>query len=439
MARRPAPRPRLWPAAAVILLAAWCAAGCGERKPVLLVSKSEMSFGNGESHQTFDVKNGGEDGLLVGGVAPLHYELNSDQSWITINPASGSCGEGQRNAHVVEIRRDGLPLGDHTATIRIVSNAGPWAITVRALNTEPPCTDLPTEPANPGPDDGATNRPVGTDLAWEGGESQCTGLAATYHVYFGTNSSPPLRDSTDAPSWDPGPLEYATTYYWKIVATDANGSAEGPVWSFRTAPVPCSQGPSSVTLNEPSNGAVLVPTSQDLKWSGGNSRCPGLNATYEVYFGTSSPPPFHHDNGDSKSWDPGTLELGKTYYWKIVARDDNGSVSSPTWSFTTVLTCITPPTEACSPTPADYADDVDDDTDLSWGCGDSQCQGTVTYDVYFGRDPSPDNGEFLGSTTNRHWSLPRLNDDTTYYWKVVTRDARGSTTSRVWRFQTAED
>jgi len=38
-----------------------------------------------------------------------------------------------------------------------------------------------------------------------------------------------------ATSHDPGPLEYATTYYWRVDAFDGIQTYTGPVWSFTTA------------------------------------------------------------------------------------------------------------------------------------------------------------------------------------------------------------
>ena len=70
------------------------------------------------------------------------------------------------------------------------------------------------------------------DLSWDGGDPQ--GDLVTYDVYFGSTTSPPIvsADQIDA-SYDPGTLEYDTTYYWKIIADDNNGSITyGPLWSF---------------------------------------------------------------------------------------------------------------------------------------------------------------------------------------------------------------
>jgi hypothetical protein len=107
------------------------------------------------------------------------------------------------------------------------------------------------------------------------------------------------------------------------------------------------------------------------------------------------------------------------------------------WSFTTEEPCIALPAAPCSPLPADGAGNINENTDLAWGCGESQCNGLVaTYDVYFGTNPTPGAEEFRGNTAAKLWVLPKQLRSTTYYWKIVTKDANGSTAGPVWSFRT---
>jgi len=58
--------------------------------------------------------------------------------------------------------------------------------------------------------------------------------------------------------------------------------------------------------------------------------------TYDVYFGSSSPPPLIISRHSQTTYDPGKLDYGTQYYWQIVAWDNYGaSISGPIWSFTT--------------------------------------------------------------------------------------------------------
>ncbi|RLF36819.1 MAG: hypothetical protein DRN08_00615 [Thermoplasmata archaeon] len=78
-----------------------------------------------------------------------------------------------------------------------------------------------------------------------------------------------------------------------------------------------------------------VDVDADLSWSGGDPD-PGDVVTYDVYFGTSTPPPLVVNNQSSTVYDPGTMSYMTTYYWKIVAWDNHGAKSiGQIWSFTT--------------------------------------------------------------------------------------------------------
>jgi hypothetical protein len=56
---------------------------------------------------------------------------------------------------------------------------------------------------------------------------------------------------------------------------------------------------------------------------------------YDVYFGESPDPPLFDSNIVEKALNLERLKKDTTYYWRVVARDDNGSTSSPVWTFTT--------------------------------------------------------------------------------------------------------
>lgn len=84
----------------------------------------------------------------------------------------------------------------------------------------------------------------------------------------------------------------------------------------------------------PSNHASSVSVSADLSWSGGDPDA-GDTVTYDVYFGTSTPPPLVSDDQSATTYDP-ALSYTTTYYWKIVATDNHGaSAEGPLWDFTT--------------------------------------------------------------------------------------------------------
>ena len=84
----------------------------------------------------------------------------------------------------------------------------------------------------------------------------------------------------------------------------------------------------------PSNGENKIDVNTDLYWN--CSDPDGDPLTYDVYFGTNNPPPLVSSHQSQNSYDPGTITRENTYYWKIVAWDNNdASTSGPIWSFVT--------------------------------------------------------------------------------------------------------
>jgi hypothetical protein len=88
---------------------------------------------------------------------------------------------------------------------------------------------------NPDPAKGAvcvTQTPV---LTW------APGLGASYEVYFGADAASlelKVSGNLGSESFDPGQLEWNTTYYWRVDeanSTNADSPWTGPLWSFATA------------------------------------------------------------------------------------------------------------------------------------------------------------------------------------------------------------
>jgi hypothetical protein len=202
------------------------------------------------------------------------------------------------------------------------------AVGVRVGDNTPPYT-----PNSPNPANGSTNVDIHKQLSWAGGDANPFD-AVSYDVYFGTTSPPPKVSSNQSgTSYNPGTLNLLTTYYWRIVSWDNQGAtATGPIWQFTTRPNHAPNTPSNPT---PKNGTTNVPINQQLSWTGGDQDS-GDTVTYDVYFGTTSPPPKVVSNQSVASYNPGTLSYTTKYYWKIVAWDNHGlSAIGPIWQFTT--------------------------------------------------------------------------------------------------------
>jgi len=97
----------------------------------------------------------------------------------------------------------------------------------------------------------------------------------------------------------------------------------------------------------PTDGATGVDINADVSWTGGDPDT-GDTITYDVYFGRDNPPLKRINNQTNTSFDPGVLEYGRIYFWRIVAWDSHGrSTAGLIWNFTTVFD-ITAPVTICS-------------------------------------------------------------------------------------------
>ena len=289
--------------------------------------------------------------------------------------------------------------------------------------------DPPYIPNTPSPQNGATNVNLNVDLSWSGGDPNSD--VVTYDVYFGTSSPPPKVVSNQSDTtYDPGTMNHNTTYYWKIVAWDSYGATSaGPIWSFTTR---VNHPPNTPSAPNPANGAVNVNINADLSWSGGDPD-PGDVVIYDIYFGTTSPPPIAVYGNPTTTYEPGTLNQNTKYYWKIVAWDGFGeSAAGPIWNFTTVAN--NPPNTPSAPNPTNGATNVQIDTDLSWTGGDPDGD-PVTYNVFFGTTSPPP--KVSDNQTSNNYDPGILEFSTIYYWKIVAYDNQGaSTAGPIWSFTT---
>lgn len=93
----------------------------------------------------------------------------------------------------------------------------------------------------------------------------------------------------------------------------------------------------------PKNKETDVDIDADLSWTGGDPN--DDTVLYDVYFGTSSPPPKVESNQSGETYNPGILDFDTKYYWQIVAWDYFWkSATGPIWSFTTRNETSGPPT-----------------------------------------------------------------------------------------------
>jgi len=163
--------------------------------------------------------------------------------------------------------------------------------------------------------------------------------AKLHYVVFGKDFDAVSNTAMGVPNgtttYNPGPLELAKTYYWRVDEFDGVATHKGEVWSFTTL--------GAVSGPNPSDGAVSIKPSVVLSWDAG-----AVAASHEVYFGTDADAVKNATNTSpeykgpkalgEESYDPGNLTLNTTYFWRI---DEVNGVNpdSPwagnVWSFTT--------------------------------------------------------------------------------------------------------
>ena len=291
----------------------------------------------------------------------------------------------------------------------------------------------PSQPSNPNPVNAAINQPVSLTLTWSC--SDPNGDPLTYDVYFGTSSNPSLvSGNQSSASYNPGQLNNSATYYWKIIAKDNHGnSTSGPVWNFATITGIINNPPNQPSNPNPVNAAINQPISLTLTWS--CSDPDGDPLTYDIYFGTSSNPSLVSGNQSNASYNPGQLNNSTTYYWKIVAKDNqDSSTTGPVWNFATDALVNNPPNQPSNPNPANGAVNQLTSLTLTWTCSDPEGD-PLTYDVYFGTSNNP--SLVSGNQSSASYNPGQLSNSTTYHWKIIAKDNYGNSTSgSVWNFTT---
>ncbi|MBN2129621.1 MAG: hypothetical protein JW741_08995, partial [Sedimentisphaerales bacterium] len=174
-----------------------------------------------------------------------------------------------------------------------------------------------------------------TTLEWRAGE-----FAVSHDIYLGESydevdqAAPDdalFQGSQTATTFSVTNLTPGQTYYWRIDEindAEPNSPWKGEVWSFRVQP-DVAWGPT------PGDGANYVPPDQALTWNA------GMNTLFHtVFLGESFDEVTDAVAGGfmtaSPSYDPGDLELDKTYYWRVDEFTMTGTVKGEVWSFRTM-------------------------------------------------------------------------------------------------------
>ncbi len=284
----------------------------------------------------------------------------------------------------------------------------------------------------PEPADGALHEDTWVNLAWKPGE-----LAVSHDIYIGDDFNAVnegaegtfIGNQTGAfivigfPGMPlPDGLVPGTTYYWRIDEVneaEPNSPWKGDIWSFSIPP-------KTAYFPDPADGAEGVSVNVKLNWTGGYG-----SKLHTVYFGENFDEVDSATGGSaqgSTAYTPGTLKMAKTYYWRVDEFDILETHKGNVWSFTTEG-------GVSSPNPAKGAVDVTQIPVLTWAPGLG-----VTYDIYFGTDPSALEKKGSGNLGSESYEPGQLEWDTAYYWRVDeanSANADSPWTGPTWSFTTA--
>ena len=184
-----------------------------------------------------------------------------------------------------------------------------------------PAAVLAGPASNPSPANGATSVPTNTSLTWTAGTN-----ATAHRLFFGVSSNAVANATTNSPefkgnpattNYNPGPLSFGTTYYWRV--DEMAGVASNPT---------------------PANGATGVATNTALSWTA------GANASaHQLYFGanssavasaTTNSPEFQGTLLTTTST-PGPLASSGRFYWRVDELAGVNATAGPVWTFATAV------------------------------------------------------------------------------------------------------
>jgi len=198
----------------------------------------------------------------------------------------------------------------------------------------------PFLPVSPNPTDGAMDvKSTNRLLKWSAGRDHTAGY---WDVYLGTDPDDLMLVADNKPfasklyvraaGFEPGQI-----YYWRVdaVGGDKTTIGTGDLWSFSVLP-------ETASTPNPVDWAKNKLTNVDLNWRAGAN-----GDFHHVYFGTDKDAVANADKnspeyqgrtvGTTTTFDPGDLQRGTTYYWRVdEAKATGGEWRGSVWTFSTL-------------------------------------------------------------------------------------------------------
>jgi len=299
----------------------------------------------------------------------------------------------------------------------------------------------PEKPHSPNPENQSVIIVMEYTLKWKCSDPD--GDPLKYDVYFGTNPNDFTKIATDIEEteFQISNLEKGRTFSWKVIAKDGQGAeTSGDIWTFSVKKEEDQNHPPEKPHSPvPENGATVQYTGLVLKWE--CSDPDGDPLYYDVYFGTSNPPENKlYSEIRYASAQVGGLEPGIKYYWRIIARDGKGGVSTgDVWHFMRKKEEENrPPLQPHDPNPADNAVIDNLQQKFTWKCADPDGD-ELKYDVFLRMGNNSQFAQVASNIKTAEISFSNLSYGKEYQWRVIAKDTKGaSTTGSTWNFSTKE-
>jgi hypothetical protein len=286
------------------------------------------------------------------------------------------------------------------------------------------------------PQNGVTAQPLSLTLSW----GASSGISVYYEycladVPFTAAACSGIWNRSDTTSVQINGLNYGTSYYWQVRATNISGTTyanSGTVWHFTTQSAP----PSTFVKLSPSNGAKDEPSNPTLEWS------PSSGATQYTYCIDTS-----NNNLCDTGWlvvPSGTsiplsnLVYNTTYYWQVTASNSAGTIQANDGIWSSFKTISAQPSAFDKILPTNISSDQSLTPWLYWWSPDDA---GVTYSYCMDTGPAC-SGSWIPITRNTPIHITTALDyNHTYYWQVKAGSSGGTTEANGgvwWSFTTVK-
>ncbi len=274
--------------------------------------------------------------------------------------------------------------------------------------------NTPSTPQLSTPADGFLGTVRTPELSW-----QASDRAESYRVQMATSSNfgSPLTDQTtsDTDFNFGSALDYFTTYYWRVRASNQAGNSDwSDTWAFTTTIA-------TPQLTSPADGEDALPRRPQLDWTS------VPNADVYVLQVSEKPGlsnPVIDEVPSSTGFRPGSpLQYLTTYHWRVKARNASTGIESGWSSVRSFETVIEPPEEVNPAGPEQMAYQVHLNPVLHW----HPSARAAEYVVQLSSDGDFSQPEVTGSVSDTAYTVnSQLDYATTYRWRIRASNEGGT-------------